>query len=307
MVIFVLAVNVAAVESIYRYYTVVSDYQLDLSPSLAFAHENSLLCAGAIILVLARFVWSKQPVRDLKLLVLIPLPMVAMLVMHRRAGLVALDGGIALLCLVLLREKMHTFLVFVPLALLAFGLILAVTWNQQGSSGELARSFQSATGTGQLSARDMSSDIYRQREELNIRMNIQADPVIGHGFGRPYTFYVSVADLSANWPLWDSVPHNSVLWFWLDAGILGFLTLALLFAAAMMRAMQLLHTVTDPLRPYAFAMGAIVFMFFMYSWVDLGLITPRTLVLFAVALGGIAVLAEVSLNPASPPTGQELR
>lgn len=300
MAVFVFAVNVASIENIYRYYTQVTTDQLSLSPSLAFAHEDSFLCAAAIILVLSRFVWSKEPLRDAKWLLLIPLPLMAMMLMHRRAGLVALDGGVALLCLVLLRQKMHTFMVFVPIALLVFGMIVAATWNQQGSAGELARAFQSATGTGQQSERDASSDLYRQQEELNIRLNIQADPVIGKGFGRPYTFYVSVVDLSANWPLWDSVPHNSVLWFWLDAGIFGFLALAGLFAAAMMRSMQLLHRATDAVKPYAFAGGAMVFMFFMYSWVDLGLITPRTLVLFALALGGIAVLGEANLNQSSP-------
>ena len=114
-----------------------------------------------------------------------------------------------------------------------------------------------------------------------------------------------MTDLSADWPLWNSVPHNSVLWFWLDAGVAGFIALTLLFAAAMMRSMQLLTRLADPLKPYAFAMGAIVLMFFMYSWVDLGLITPRTLALFALALGGIAVLSGSDLNPSSPAPAPE--
>lgn len=305
MSVFVIAVNIASVESIYRYYAHVRTYDLSLSQSLAFAHENSLLCAAAIILILARFVWAKHPLREWKYLLLVPVPLVAMLVMHRRAGLVALDGGVALLCLVLLRQKMHTFLIFVPMALLAFGMVVAVTWNNPGSSGELARAVQSVTNSNQLSARDQSSDLYRAREEMNIRMNIEAAPILGKGFGRPYTFYVSVTDLSADWPLWDSVPHNSVLWFWLDAGIVGFIALTLLFAAAMMRSMQLLTTLPNSLKPYAFAMGAIVFMFFMYSWVDLGLITPRTLALFALALGGIAILSERDLNLPSPAADAE--
>ena len=305
MGVFVIAVNIASVESIYRYYAHVRTYDLGLSQSLAFAHENSLLYAAAIIIILARFVWAKHPLHEWKYLLLVPLPLVAMFVMHRRAGLVALDGGVALLCLVLLRQKMHTFLIFVPLALLAFGMVVAVTWNNQGSSGELARAVQSVTNSNQLSARDQSSDLYRQREELNIRLNIEATPLLGKGFGRPYTFYVPVTDLSADWPLWNSVPHNSVLWFWLDAGVAGFIALTLLFAAAMMRSMQLLTRLADPLKPYAFAMGAIVLMFFMYSWVDLGLITPRTLALFALALGGIAVLSGSDLNPSSPAPAPE--
>jgi O-antigen ligase len=295
MWVFVAFANVAAVENIYRYYAdITGTYNLNLSASLAFAHEDSLLMAGAVIVLLARLVWSRNILQEWKCVALMMLPLAAMLVMHRRAGLVALDGGVALLCLVLVREKLRTFLIVVPLALLALGLVIAVTWNNAGSTGELARSYRAAVGSSDISARDASSDLYRVREELNIRLNIQGDPVIGHGFGRPYTFYVPVQDLSADWPLWSSVPHNSVLWIWMDAGILGFGALAMLFAASVCRSMQILRSVSTPMKPYAFAFGATIIMFFMYSWVDLGMITPRTLVLFGLALGGIGSIGYIA-------------
>ncbi len=295
MWVFIAFANIAAVENIYRYYAdVTGTYNLNLSASLAFAHEDSLLMAGAVIVLLARLVWSRNIVQEWKCVPLMLLPLAAMFVMHRRAGLVALDGGVALLCLVLVREKLRTFLIVVPLGLLALGLVIAVTWNSPGSTGELARSYRAAVGSSDISARDASSNLYRVREELNIRLNIKGDPVIGRGFGRPYTFYVPVADLSADWPLWSSVPHNSVLWIWMDAGILGFTALAMLFAASICRSMQILRVVATPLKPYAFAFGAMIFMFFMYSWVDLGMITPRTLVLFGVALGGIGSIGYIS-------------
>jgi hypothetical protein len=80
----------------------------------------------------------------------------------------------------------------------------------------------------------------------------------------------------------------------MDAGILGFGALAMLFAAAVCRSMQVLRTLSTPLKPYAFAAGATVIMFFMYSWVDLGLITPRTLTLFGIALGAIGCLGYIA-------------
>lgn len=292
---FVVGANIMAAESVYRYFTQVrSGYSLDLSQSMAFAHENSLLCGAAIVLLLARLVWTRNIVQEWKCLALMLLPLAAMLVMHRRAGLVALDGGVALLCVVLLREKVRTFLVVVPLAVLVFGAVVAATWNNPGGSGEFARSFRAATGSADVTARDQSSNDYRDREALNIRMNIKADPLLGLGFGRPYAFYVPVANLSADWPLWNSVPHNSVLWIWMDAGLLGFLSLTVLFAAALCRSMQLLRISVAAMKPYAFACGAIILMFFMYSWVDLGMITPRTLILFGLALGGIGTLGIIA-------------
>ena len=291
MWLFVITANLMALENVYRYlFYVRGGYQLDGSPNLAFSHESALFIAAAIVLLFARFAWSNNIAREWKSLALLVIPIIALLVMKRRAGVVALDVGLVVLCLVLLRQNFRMFVMIVPVAAVFIGLLLSVTWNAPGGTGTFARSFRSATGDQTVSERDASSDDYRKQEGTNIRLNIQADPFVGIGFGREYKFYVPVADLSF-WELWRFVPHNSVMWFWMKAGIIGFVAMATLFAVAIARSMQILRSLgKDTLAPYAFSMAAFVVMFVVYSWVDLGLVTPRTMVWFAIVLGTIATL-----------------
>ncbi|MHB8683328.1 MAG: O-antigen ligase family protein [Dehalococcoidia bacterium] len=293
--IFVLAVNVMAALAIYRYYTQVRGGLGSVTQDLAFPHEDAVFCAAGIIFVLARIVWSRNGLGEFKSAALLVLPTFALLVMRRRAGMVALDAGLVLLCVVLVRDNFRLFLIVVPLAILGVGMLLALTWTDPGGLGQPARSFRAVTGTDdKVSARDNSSDSYRTKETLNLQMNIRNQPVTGLGFGRPYTFYVSMPDLSF-WPLWHYEAHNSVLWLWMKAGALAFIALLSLWAAAMMRSMQLLKRLrSDSLKPVAFALGAMVLMFVMFSYVDLGLATPRALLFFGTVLGVIGALDGVA-------------
>ncbi len=310
--IFVVAVNVMAAVSIYRYYHDVRGNISIASPDLVFAHENALFCAAGIILLLARIVWSRNVLHEWKSVLLMALPMIALLVMRRRAGMVALDAALILLCVVLLRDNFRLFLMVVPLAIVGVGLLLALTWNQPGGLGQPARSFRTITGSqDSLSGRDQASDDYRTREELNVRINVHNEPVTGLGFGRPYAFYVPLADLSF-WPLWHYVPHNTVFWLWMKAGALAFVALLALFGSAVFRSMQLMASMrADTMKPVAFALGAMVVMFAMYSYVDLGLVTPRAMMFFGAVLGGIGALGPVTqprhLGPATPRPREVIR
>jgi hypothetical protein len=41
---------------------------------------------------------------------------------------------------------------------------------------------------------------------------------MGLGFGRPYTFYTPLSNLSF-WPFWHYETHDAVLWLWMDGGL----------------------------------------------------------------------------------------
>ncbi len=289
--LFVAAVNIMAAFAILHYYTQVRGELGAVNQDLAFPHEDALFCAAGIILVFARLVWSRNGLAELKSAPLVVLPIFALFVMRRRAGIVALDAGLVLLCVVLVRDNFRLFLIAVPIAILGLGMMLALTWNDPGGLGQPARSFRAITGTeDKYSARDHSSDSYRMKETTNLQINIRNQPLTGLGFGRPYTFFIPMPDLSF-WPLWHYAAHNSVFWLWMKAGVLAFIALLSLFAAAMMRAMQLMARLrSDSLKPVAFALGAMVLMFATFAYVDLGLMTARALLFFGVVLGMIGAL-----------------
>jgi len=296
----VIAANVMAAFALYHYYADVRSVPGGLSDDLAFPHEDSLFCSAAVIIVLARIVWSRRGIAELPSAMLAVLPTLALLVMRRRAGMIALDAGLLLMCIVLVRDNFRLFVIVVPLAVLGAGLLLALTWNDPGGLGQPARAFRSATGAeDQLSARDQSSNDYRDREAVNIRLNIQQQPLTGLGFGRPYEFYLSVPNLSF-WSLWRYIAHDSVFWLWMKAGALAFAALIALFAASMMRSIQLMTSLrSDSLKPAGFAFAAIVLMFVLFSYVDLGLVTTRAMMFFGAILGGIGALGAVT-QPAAP-------
>jgi O-antigen ligase len=222
------------------------------------------------------------------------LPTLAILVMKRRAGMVALDAGLILLCIVLLKDNFRLFLIAVPIAILGGGALLALTWNEPGGRGQFARSFQTVTDTGPQAEEDRSSNDYRGSEDFNVRFNIKQQPLVGLGFGQEYTFILPVADFAHEWPLWRFVPHNSVMWIWMKAGALAFIALLTLFAAAMCRGMQLWTRLEgDRMKPVAFSLSAMVLMFVLFSYVDLGLVSPRALVFFGAVLGLIGALTVV--------------
>lgn len=292
--VFVVMVNIMAAEDIFRYFTQVKGGAPGSSGDLAFAHEDAIFCAAAIIILFAQIVWSASFGKSWKSFLLLVLPIFALTVMKRRAGIVAMDAGILLLCIILLKDNIRLFFMVVPVAIVFIGLLLAVTWNEPGGKGQFARSFRTITGQ-ETTARDQSSDEYRAVELANVRLNIQNEPLTGLGFGHAYTFYLPLVDLSAQWEMYPYVPHNSVMWIWMKAGILGFLSIIGLFAAALMRSTQLTLALKPGLLKVAgFSFGAIVLMFLLYSWADLGLITPRALALFGLVLGGIATVSVVA-------------
>jgi O-antigen ligase len=288
---FVILANIISVEIILRYFTYVrGNYELEQAPDLAFAHEDAIFCAAAVIILFARIIWSGSFFGEWRSFALLVLPTFALLVMKRRAGIVALDAGLILLCVILLRDNFRLFLITVPLAIVFAGLLLAATWNEPGGKGQFARSFRTITGQ-ETTQRDMQSDEYRAVELANVRLNIADDPVVGLGFGREYAFYIPLVDLSRYWTLYPYVPHNSVMWIWMKAGIIGFLALLGLFAAALMRATQLTMLLkASDAKVAAFSFGAFILMFLMYSWADLGLISSRALILFGIALAGIVAV-----------------
>jgi hypothetical protein len=299
MTTMIIAVQLLAIMSIHRYAVDIrGSYNLSLSYDLAFAHESAVFCAAAIIALLARVVWSDNPLGEWRNVALIVLPMAAILIMRRRTGMVALDASLLLLCIVLLRMNLRMFLTIVPLAVLGLGLLVALTWNEPGGIGQPARAVRTITGDGTTS-RDQASDSYRDLELLNVWINIKSNnPVTGLGFGQTYPFYIQVADLSF-WPLWHYVPHNTFYWVWLKAGPIAFMAMLALLGSAMWRAAQVMTTApTNDMRAAAFALSSIVVMFAIFAYADLGWVTLPAVTFFAIALGAIGALSYTAATPA---------
>jgi O-antigen ligase len=93
------------------------------------------------------------------------------------------------------------------------------------------------------------------------------------------------------WPFWRYETHNSVLWMWLKTGVLGYLALWILLGAAVSRAAFATRSLTDPQLRVAsvFCLVSIVAVL-VFSYVDLGMVSPRVTVFLGSVLGIVSVI-----------------
>jgi hypothetical protein len=273
------------------------------SIEFAFNHETPVLLNLVIVLLIARLVWTatwKQRAVSL----FVPLLIYAQMVTERRAGWVALDLGLVLIAIFTFRTRRRVFYFCVlPLAVMYLG-YLAAFWNAEGPIAQPARAVRSINDP---EGRDVASNLYRQFERNNIRLNIKANPITGLGFGMPYVFYYGMPDLSW-WPFWHYIPHNAVMFLWMDGGPLLFIAFLVLVGAAMVRGIQVLKRWRDDrTAPYLVAMVGFLLMFLTFCYVDIGIMSARLTVMFGLVLGAIGTWGRDVALAEPPPTRASAR
>jgi hypothetical protein len=216
--------------------------------------------------------------------------------MRRRAGLVGTEAALLTLGLFLLVKDYRRFLVVAPVVLILSAAYLSVYWNSSKSVGEPARAFRTVFDPQTTDSRDRASDEYRRVEKLNIWANIQANPVTGIGFGVPYAKPYPVWDLSGSWPFWDYIPHNTILWLWMKAGVVAFTAFWFMLGVAVVRVFAVCRATNDRfLVATAAGLGSFLTMLVLFSYVDLGLTNARLLILAGVCFGLIGLLQRLAL------------
>jgi hypothetical protein len=227
-----------------------------------------------------------------------PLVLITYLVSQRRAAVVALIVGMLITLGALRMVNRRTFRRLLPV-LLVVGLgYVAAFWNSQGSLGFPARAVKTVVAPSRLSARDQSSDIYRQLEVVDILVTIRSSPVTGIGFGQKFFRPVALPDISF-FVWWEYMTHNSILWMWMKTGIGGFIAMLYVFAAGLRSGALALRKVRGELGVLTLGATAYIAMYAVYAYVDIGW-DPQSMVLLGLALA-IAGNAERLLDGAATP------
>ncbi len=91
-------------------------------------------------------------------------------------------------------------------------------WHKSGTLAQPARAIASSISP---SARDKSSDVYRQQENANLKYNIGQGGPIGKGFGIPIDYALPIVNIQDIDPDILFIPHNGVLYVLMRMGILG--------------------------------------------------------------------------------------
>lgn len=264
-------------------------------------HEDSYFLALLPMAAMATLIWTGWS-RTLNLLAIATvIALAALLANERRVGILALYGGVLVIVLLAVRfDVVHRRRVLV-LALIATVIVIAFLiafWNvQTGLIGQFVRPVRSQFDPTQ---RDYLSDIYRQAENVNLQLSFQTNKLIGMGFGMPFLTVLAQADISTIYPLWNYIPHNTLLWVGVRMGLVGSIAFWALFGTALLEVCRALSVQRDRfvLALAALAGGAIVAEL-LVAYGDLQLESYRNMIFIGVIFGMLNILPALFPEPTS--------
>jgi O-antigen ligase len=273
-----------AVQSVFalQYYRDLPPEQKEVLERLG-EHSSSLHMATLVVFLFALWLLRGPSRTRWLIFAMTPPVFTAFLLSQRRAAMVAMFVGIAVVTYFTYFRRRRAFWFFAPTALVLGAGFVAATWNASGALGLAAQAVKSVIAEDQLSEADRSSSLYREIEALNIYQTIRDNPLLGVGFGRTFSVYYPMPDISF-YEFWAYRPHNSVLWIWLKMGIVGFAVTIFMIGRTIQRgARSVMLVLTRKDAVYVATAVAYVVMTIVYSYVDIGW-DGRTMVLFAVAM-----------------------
>jgi hypothetical protein len=273
--------------ALYRYFVTLHGSTAGFEAIMA--HEESYFFALFILATMAGLIWGRGMRRAVVALLVVgsAASAFAIILNQRRAAELALLAGVTTIMMLAIRfEGAHRTL-WIGLTVLA--VVVATTfvigyWNHTtGLAGELVRPIRSMFVPDQ---RDYLSNIYRVAEDANILANFKTSPLFGIGLGIPMFVIFPMADISYVYPLWNYIPHNTLLWIGMRMGALGFAVFWGLVGMGILQACRQLATRKDPLlnAVAAFAVAAIVGEI-IQGYSDLQLDSFRNLIVFGAVLG----------------------
>ncbi|HEX2034416.1 MAG TPA: O-antigen ligase family protein [Chloroflexota bacterium] len=303
------AMGLWAIEGAYRRIALIDTGLLGVVPEFAYAHETVVFLGVLILLIVAQQVFGASLWLRLCGLALLPVAIYTLLATERRAGYIAVMIAFLALSVVFLFAKRKAFFLITVPVLIVVAIYLPHFWNDTSMLGQPARAVRSLR---EPDPRDAASNMYRELEKINVRYTIQANPVLGVGFGRQFLFVVGLPDLSW-WAFWHYEPHHNILWIWLKIGAGGFIAFFTLMGAALARAGHLARHLHAPEGRVAAVLALTsITASLVFSYVDLGLTAARIPVLLGTTIGALAVLDHLpwparAARPSSPAGGAGLR
>ena len=288
-----IGLSLYAVEGAFRRLVLIEAGYLGAVQDVWYPHEAVVFFASLVPLIIAQQVFGGPAWQRVLGLMVLPVAMYATLASERRAGQVALMVGLLVLFLVFLVVRRKAFFLVALPVLLAGAVYMPLFWNASGLLAQPARAVRSVTDPD---GRDSASNVYRDLEKVNVRETINASPLFGVGFGREFTFYVAMPDLSF-WQFWRYTPHANILWIWLKTGAIGFVSFWALLGLALAYASRVVKEDTDQtiVTLAMFALIALVTTL-TFSYVDLGFTAGRVNVFIGTLLGTLSVIPYIRLS-----------
>jgi len=253
-------------------------------------HGDSRLFAAALALLVVAMNERVPKAMHWTRLLAVATVMLGMVENGRRLVWVAFTGCMLIVALVspwtpLKRRIARTILISIPVACL----YLAAGWNNPYS-----RIFKPVgTIRSILDAKSDTSTMWRDLENTNLVLNISAHPFWGTGYGHPYIEHIILPDISAGYPRFRMIPHNSFVAFFVFGGPLGVAGAFSMLLATVFLSARVYHRSPDPtIRTTAMMCIVLVYLHFNQTYGDIGVsdwLTTFTLAPAMMLAGKLAV------------------
>ncbi len=262
-------------------------------------HSASIHLDAMFVYVFALFLFN-GPKSKRNVLALFCIPALwAYLVNQRRASFVSLGVALILLGVALFRQNRRVFYMITPPIVVIATLFLGATWNNSSILGLPARGIKSALGIG-VNDRDEASNVYREIENINTNYTIHKVPLTGIGFGNKFLIIAPMPDISFfDW--WEYITHNSIMWVWMQLGIVGFLSMLLMVGSTVAIGVRVYDRLPGgDYKAIGATMLLYVIMHFVYAYVDMSW-ENQSMVFVGMATGVLGCLDRVMSKPVPQP------
>jgi hypothetical protein len=290
----------------YRYFVTLNRNVGSALPILG--HEDSFLLGLFVVAIVIGLIWFRRPLLVL-LIAVAPLVITTIIVNHRRAGIGAVGVEIVTVMVLayVLEPRLRGVLLKIGVVSAVLGLaFVGAFWNQQsGSIAELIRPIKSLVDP---SARDLSSDLYRIAETANLKLTFRSSPLFGIGFGHPYYVVYPQEGVAKFDPLWNIIPHNSLLWVPMRMGIVGLVTFWGLIAMAIVEAIWMARAIGDKLVRGALVLAlATIFGVLFFGYFDIGIESYRNLIVLGLVIAIINRASHLARDEQPPAHRPEVK
>jgi hypothetical protein len=259
-------------------------------------HSVAIHINSAFIFAMGLWLYRSSKEKRLAMLIAMPGLMLTYIAAQRRAGFLTLGIALVFVFIILFMEHRRVFWVITPPLILIGMVYMAVFWNHSGALGMPANAFKSVFFAEQASERDLSSNLYRVAENLNLTFTIDQTPLTGIGFGQKYYVIIPMADISFfSW--WQYLPHNSIMWVWLKTGVFGFIAFLYLIGFSLqLSATTLMRLPRNELSAVVLSGSLYIMMHFAFAYVDISW-DARSMVYLGSIMGIINALPKIMTDP----------
>ena len=249
-------------------------------------HDDSILFATCVTIIVTTFLESRHKVRWLLMLGVAPVIAIGMVVNSRRLVYVGVAGALFTIY-GLIRSPIRSQINRVLVTLLPIGILYFIlgTYSDSPIFGPV-HSLTSIANPGDISNRT------RDIENANLVVTLTQNPLFGSGFGHEYIERVVAYSVAEAMPNYRYLAHNSVLWLISLTGWLGFTLIWLYMPVAVFLAVRSYALSEDPTsRITALCCVAVIVIYLIQCYGDMGAISWMGAFVLGTAIGCIGSLA----------------